>query len=150
MGFSRQEHWSGLPFLSPVHESEKGKWSRSVVSDPQWSHGLQPSKPLCPWDFPGKSTGVGCHCLLWIPQKVAVSFSRGSSWPRDWTWVSCIAGRFFTSWATREKALCHCCLFYDWRMMQSTYLEMNVPFPTFVPEYTIVSHFSLNLLSQTF
>ena len=28
-GFSRQEHWSGLPFPSPMHESEKGKWSRS-------------------------------------------------------------------------------------------------------------------------
>ena len=27
-------------------------------------HGLQPSRLLCPWDFPGKSTGVGCHCLL--------------------------------------------------------------------------------------
>ena len=35
LGFSRQEHWSGLPFPSPMHESEKWKWSRSVVSDPQ-------------------------------------------------------------------------------------------------------------------
>ena len=34
LGFSRQEHWSGLPFPSPWHESEKWKWSRSVVSDP--------------------------------------------------------------------------------------------------------------------
>ena len=33
MGFSRQEHWSGLPFPSPMHESGKWKWSRSVVSD---------------------------------------------------------------------------------------------------------------------
>ena len=32
-GFSRQEHWSGLPFPSPMHESEKWKWSRLVVSD---------------------------------------------------------------------------------------------------------------------
>ena len=31
---------------------------------------------------------------------VAILFSRGSSWPRDWTQVSCIAGRSFTSWAT--------------------------------------------------
>ena len=30
LGFSRQEHWSGLPFPSPMHESEKWKWSRSV------------------------------------------------------------------------------------------------------------------------
>ena len=34
------------------------------MSDPQRPHGLQPSRLLCPWDFPGKSTGVGCHCLL--------------------------------------------------------------------------------------
>ena len=33
LGFSRQEHWSGLPFPPPVHESEKWKWSRSVMSD---------------------------------------------------------------------------------------------------------------------
>jgi len=33
MGFSRQEHWSGLPFPPPMHESEKSKWSHSVVSD---------------------------------------------------------------------------------------------------------------------
>ena len=64
LGFSRQEHWSGLPFLYPMHESEKWKRSRSVVSDPQQPHGLQPVRLLRPWDFPGKSTGVGCHCLL--------------------------------------------------------------------------------------
>ena len=33
LGFSRQEHWSGLPFPSPMHEREKCKWSRSVMSD---------------------------------------------------------------------------------------------------------------------
>ena len=42
----------------------KWKWSCSVVSDPQRPYGLKPSRLLCPWDFPGKSTGVGCHCLL--------------------------------------------------------------------------------------
>jgi len=45
--------------------------------------------------------------LVWV----AISFSRGSSGPRDWTQVSCIAGRVFIIWATREalsphKALC--------------------------------------------
>ena len=34
---------------------------------------------------------------------VAIPFSRGSFWPTDWTQVSCIAGRFFTIWATRES-----------------------------------------------
>ena len=62
-GFSRQEHWSGLPLPSPMHESEKWKWSCSVMSDSQRPHGLQPTRLLRPWDFPGKSTGVGCHRL---------------------------------------------------------------------------------------
>ena len=64
LGFSRQEHWSGLPFPSPRRESEMWKWSRSVVSDSSQPHGLQPTRLLHPRDFPGKSTGVGCHCLL--------------------------------------------------------------------------------------
>ena len=69
LGFSRQEHWSGLPFPSPVHKSEKWKWSRSVMSDSLRPHGLQPTRLLRPWDFPGKSTGVGCHCLLQTSNK---------------------------------------------------------------------------------
>ena len=49
LGFSRQEHWSGLPFPSSIHESEKSKWSRSVVSDSVRPHGLQPTRLLFPW-----------------------------------------------------------------------------------------------------
>ena len=62
--FSRQEHWNGLPFPSPMYESEKWNWSRLVASDSSWLHGLQPTRLLRPWDFPGKSTAVGYHCLL--------------------------------------------------------------------------------------
>ena len=36
----------------------------SVVSDSLQPHGLQPPRLLCPWDFPGKNTGVVCHFLL--------------------------------------------------------------------------------------
>ena len=68
LGFSRQEHWSGLPFPSPMHKSEKWKWSRSVMSDSQRPHGLQPTRLLRPWNFPGKSTGLGCQCLLEGPK----------------------------------------------------------------------------------
>ena len=82
-------------------------------------------------DSPGKNTGVGCHALFqgilptWgsnsglphcrqilyhlshqrsprIWERVAYPFSRGSSQSRNRTGVSCIAGRFFTSWATKE------------------------------------------------
>ena len=63
LGFSRQEHWSGLPFPSPMHESEKWKWSRSVVSDSSRSHGPQPTGSSVHGIFQAR-TGVGCHCLL--------------------------------------------------------------------------------------
>ena len=51
--------------------------------------------------------GSSIHEILQarILEQVAISFSRGSSRPWDWTWVSCIAGRFFTIWATREAPL---------------------------------------------
>ena len=50
--------------------------------------------------FPGSSV----HGILQarILEWVAIPFSRGSSHPREQTWVPCIAGRFFTVWATRE------------------------------------------------
>ena len=60
---------------------------------------------LCPWDIPGKNIGVGKEKKkeYWS----AISFSRESSQPRDQTQVSCIAGRFFTIWATREACQGH-------------------------------------------
>ena len=64
LGLSRREHWSGLPFPSAMHESEKWKWSHSVESVSSQPHGLQATRLLRPWDCPGKSTRVGCHFLL--------------------------------------------------------------------------------------
>ena len=55
---ARMLEWVAISF------SSAWKWSRSVVSDSSRPHGLQPTRLLRPWDFPGKSTGVGCHCLL--------------------------------------------------------------------------------------
>ena len=40
------------------------QFSHSVMSNSLRPHGLQPTRPLCLWDFPGKSTRVGCHCFL--------------------------------------------------------------------------------------
>ena len=70
LGLSRQEHWSGLPLPSPMHESEKWKGSRSVMSNSSQPHGLQPTRLLHPWDFPGKSAGVGCHAFSMKSQKM--------------------------------------------------------------------------------
>ena len=62
-------------------------------------HGLQPTRPLCPWDFPG---------ILGFLEWVAISFSRGSSQPRDQTHISCLycIGRWILPhWATWEAYL---------------------------------------------
>ena len=63
----------------------------SVVSDSLWPLDCSP---------PGSSVHriLSTRILDWV----AIPICRGSSWPRDWSRVSCIAGRFVTIWATRE------------------------------------------------
>ena len=71
-------------FILTTHMSEV-KWSRSVVSNSLWPHGI------C--SLPGSIHGIfQARILEWV----AISFSRGSSQPRDRTRVSLIAGRRFT------------------------------------------------------
>ena len=43
------------------------------VSDSVRPHRRQPTRLLCPWDFPGKSTGEGCHCLLHLGNNECLS-----------------------------------------------------------------------------
>ena len=71
------------------------KWSEVKVA--------QSCPPLCePMNCSLLGTSVHGILQARVLEWVANSFSRGSSWHRDWTQVSCIAGRFFTNWATRE------------------------------------------------
>ena len=60
---ARTLEWVAIFFLQ-WKKVKSEKWSRSVMSDSSWPHGLQPTRLFHPWDLPGKSTGVGCHCLL--------------------------------------------------------------------------------------
>ena len=119
LGFSRQEHWSGLPFPSPMHERKSesevaqscptlrdpmdcstpgfpvhhhlpaaAAAAKSLQSGPTlWSHKWQPTRLPCPWDSPGKNTGVGCHFLLQCMKgKVKVkSFSHVRLLATPWT-----------------------------------------------------------------
>ena len=87
MGFSRQEHWSGLPLSSPLP-------SPRIFS----TQGSNPGLPHCRRILYQLSHQGSPKILEWV----AYPFSRGSSRPRNQTRVSCIAGRFFTSWATGD------------------------------------------------
>ena len=96
MEFSRSEYWSGEPFPSP------GDLPNPVI---------EPRSPTLQEDsLPAEPQGSP-RILEWV----ACPFSRGSSWPRNRTGVSCIAGGFLTNWAIREA---HC---YDC----STYLKLG-------------------------
>ena len=78
-------------------------WAKEYVNLKFWCVRRSVVPDSCnPIDYslPGSSV----HGILQarILEWVAISCSRGSSWPRNQTWVSCIAGRLFTSWAMRE------------------------------------------------
>ena len=82
----------------------------------KWSEATQLCLTICdPVDC--KIPGSAVHGIFQarVLEWVAISFSRGSSQPRDWTQVSRIADRHFTLWATREaiillyKLLIYCC-----------------------------------------
>ena len=53
--------WVAISFFNAWKWKVKVKSLSCLTQRP---HGLQRTRLLCPWDFPGKSTGVGCHCLL--------------------------------------------------------------------------------------
>ena len=83
--------------------------SRSVVSNSLRPHELQHARPLCPSPTPrvhpdSHPLSQWCHPAI---SSLAVPFSRGFSWPRDWTHVSRTVGRFFTIWTTREAYFNH-------------------------------------------
>ena len=69
LGFSRQEHWSGLPFASPMHESEKWKGSRSclTLSYPMDCRGTQKYCYLYPWGGTKNPAPRLHYCFLTAP-----------------------------------------------------------------------------------
>ena len=100
--------------------SDACKWSRSVVSDCSWPSGLGPTRLLCPWDFPGKSPGVGGHCLLRRTSDAStiVIFFTFPRMPQGTQRGSLRYFRFFqgkpnTSWTLFYKLLSFICIFFQ-------------------------------------
>ena len=85
---------------TPWMSSRDQAWNQPQ-GEPVGALVAQSSRTLCDptdWSLPGSSVHATLQAR--IPKRVAISFSRVSSPPRDWIWVSCIAVRFFTNWAT--------------------------------------------------
>ena len=122
----RESQGGGLPVSMTYNVPRSESESHSVMYDSLRPHGL-----YSPWNSPGQNIGVRslsclqgvfptqgsnpglpyCRQILYqlshkgssrILEWVAYPFSSRSSWPRNWTRVSCIAGGFFTNWALRE------------------------------------------------
>ena len=57
-----------MPTCNPYHQNHAIIFTttknKKVISDSLQPHRPQPARLLCPWDFPGKSTGASCHFLL--------------------------------------------------------------------------------------
>ena len=92
-------------FVTPWIAARQASLGRPEVkwSEVKWNELAQSCPTLCdPMDcsLPGSSLHgiLQARVLEWV----AIAFSRGSSWPRDWTQVSRIPGRGFNLWATRE------------------------------------------------
>ena len=117
MGFCRPEYWSGLPCPLPGDLPDPGIEPTSPALAGGFFNTEPQGKSLCTGVYkvaqsctnlcdtmhhslPGSSVHriLQARTLEWV----AFPFSRGSSQPRDQTQVSCIVGRFFTIWATRE------------------------------------------------
>ena len=130
-------------------------------------------------DSPGKNTGVGCHVLLQgifptqgsnpsilhyrqilyllshqgsprILEGLAYPFSRASSWPRNRTGVSCIVGRFFTSWATKGvvRVQSICALNCDPLCISSPFTARPTKYTHPLPQF-FVQDFSPRLLEAS-
>ena len=97
------------------------KTELNVLTRPLWPNPYFPSRLnfLCCCCLVTKCYPTLCYAMACSPPSssvhgisqagilewVAISFSRGSSRPRDQTWVSCISGRFFTHWVTWKAKL---------------------------------------------
>ena len=113
--------WTPQGFLCSTSLFSREQWVTDQKIPPTFLHSskgvnLYPSAcghaksfQLCPAfcvPMGCRPPGSSVHGILQagIVEWVAMPFSRGSSQPRVWIWASCIIGRFFTVWATREAS----------------------------------------------
>ena len=134
--------------LCPTHLGHHG-----ALSWPSWALKLLPTSYLfthsalviksCltlvnPWTGGCSVHGISQASVL---QWVAISCCRESSWPQDWTQVSCLAGRFFTSWASREAHFPH------GRVCMEILISQFIPLPWYPASWSHIHYLHLGLYS---
>ena len=97
----------GYLWLSP----SRWPWVRFILGDISEMKCSSLSCVRCfatPWTVACQAPLSSGILQAWIPELVAIPFSRGSSWPSDQTQVSCIVGWLFTIWTTRSDSVSMC------------------------------------------
>ena len=111
------------------------------MSDSSRPHGLKPTRLLRPWDFSGKSTGVGCHCLKEVYLKILCC--------HDDIWFH-LNLTFLKPWANQCIFLME--MFFLIYVNETMYLLWNLPFFKMVPpkiNFFLFSNFGLIIAQQT-
>ena len=118
------------------------------MSNPQRPHGLQPSRLLRPWDFPGKNTRVGCHCLLQQCRRPRFNPCVGKiPWRREWLLTAVSLPEEFhgqrslegyNPWGhkesdTTERAFLHCYVFVYFAISFLQYNNAIATTPLLIP-----------------
>ena len=109
------------PWNSPVQNTGVG--SLSLLQGIFPTQGLNPGLLHCRWILYQLSHKGSPRILEWV----AYLFSNGSSWPRSWIRVSCIAGGFFINWAISESEVAQPCRLFAtlWTVTYQAALSMG-------------------------
>ena len=95
---------------------EARRYIRKLSAKSEWVNEVTQSCPTLfdPMDCSLQGSSVHGIFQARVLEWVAISFSRGSSQTKDWTWVSHIAGRRFTVWATRKASAKRNTVYFWW------------------------------------
>ena len=93
-------------------------------------HGLQPTSLLRPWDFPGKSTRVGCHCLLrptpgYIPKRRKHEFEKIHALQCSSVQLLSCVQFFVTPWTAARQA--YLSITNSWSLLKLMSIELVIP-----------------------
>ena len=135
--------------LEWVAISFSNAWKSLSCTDSLRPHGLQPTRLLCPWDFPGKSTGVGCHyplqtSLFQFSSVVSSSLcphesqharppcpSPTNNFPLNWNWIFdfVVLDLFFFQFSVSQQIL----LIFAFSLVGNEGSNLDANFPRALP-----------------